>query len=83
MADFFSSPLRVTKEGDNRLHLVISGRFTQVDELVNDVQTLGMLAKYSIQRPAGTPVTADEIVEHFDSLSVGASEDFVVIERVA
>lgn len=83
MADYLSSPLRVTRETSDRLHIVISGKFTKVDELVNDVQTLGTLGKYSIQKPDGTPVTADEIVEHFDSVRVGASEDFVVVERVA
>jgi len=83
MANFIASPLRVTKEANDHLHVVISGKFKQVDELVNDVQALGTLDKYSIQTPEGAPVSASEIVARFDSAKVGASEDFVILERVA
>jgi hypothetical protein len=82
MARYTASPLRVTKETDHHLHIVISG-LKQVDELVNDVQALGTLGKYTIQKPDGTPVSANEIVAHFDSVKLGASEDFTIVERVA
>jgi hypothetical protein len=78
-----SSTAHITKEATDRYHFVLSDLFRQIDELVDDVKLLGMLKRESLTDSNGEPISADDIVDRADALSVGQEITVTVVQRVA
>lgn len=80
---YISSTAHITKEAADRFHFVLEDRFRQIDELVDDVKLLALLARESLTDANGEPVSAEAVVDRADALNVGQEITVSAVQRVA
>lgn len=76
MTNFADHFAEITRLDNQRYRLVIRDGFRHIDETVNGVQLLGMLAKETLVNTRGEVIDAQEMLYHLDTQPAG---DKVVI----
>jgi hypothetical protein len=79
---YISSTAHITKQDADRFHFVLKDRFRQIDELVDDVKLLGLLARESLTDADGDPVSAEAVVHRAEALNIGQEITVSVVQRV-
>jgi hypothetical protein len=71
----------ITKLGEHSYRFVLASPMRRIDEEVNDVQLLALLARETLMDRNGEVIPAEYVMARLDALGVGEQLEVIVVAR--